>query len=334
MLHPNRNNPPSGTRHWLEARSVTRHYHIAQNTQADFDRLARFLTGKAIGLVFGGGFTRGFAHGGVIRALEEAGIRADFVGGTSIGAAIGGLYALEWPYQKLMQRGREVVANGKKYVDLTLPLVSLISSRKLNKLSQELFGNTRIEDLWTNFFCISSNLTRGKMMVHQRGLLWRAIRASYSLPTIMPPVPMGGDILVDGALFSNLPAETMREMVEGGPVIVINVSPKEEQPQRYNFDEGISATQLLWSRINPFQEELKAPSLISAITRSIIIGRNETWPEAARDIDLYLEPPLIEFDFNNISSLDKMVEASYQAAIGPVKAWKRKGKGGRRKAEG
>ena len=324
LLHPNRSRPPTGTRRWLEARPVTRHYHIAQDTEADFDRLARFLTGKAIGIVFGGGFTRGFAHGGVIKALEEVELRPDFVGGTSIGAAIGGLYALEWSYQKLMDRGRGFVSEGRKYIDLTLPLVSLISSRKLNKLTQELFGDTRIEDMWTNFFCVSSNLTRGRMMIHQRGPLWRAIRASYSLPTIMPPVPMDGDILVDGALFSNLPADTMREMVEGGPTLVINVSPKEEHLQRYNFDEGISAMQLLWSRFSPFQEELKAPSLISAITRSIVVGRDETWPEAARDIDLYLEPPPVEFDFNDAKSLDAMIEASYQAAIGPVKAWKQK----------
>jgi len=324
LIHPDRNRRPLNTRRYLAPRRVTRHYHLAHNSEADFDRLARFLTGQALGLVFSGGFFRGFAHGGVIRALEELDIRADFVGGTSVGAAIGGLYAQEWSFQQMLERGREVIARVRSYIDFTLPIVSIISSRKLNKLTQELYGETQIEDLWTNYFCVSSNLTRAQMMIHQQGLLWRYVRASYSLPTLLPPVPDQGDILVDGALFNNLPADTMRDMCEGGPVIAVNVSPRKETLKQYNFDENISAQQLLWSRLNPFAEELKAPSLFTTIRRAMNLGREETWPQAARDIDLYIEPPILQYEFGDPQALDKMIEASYQAALGKIEAWQRK----------
>jgi NTE family protein/lysophospholipid hydrolase len=324
LLYPDRNRQPVNTYRWLASRRVIRHHHLDLNAEADFDRLVRFLTGNAIGIVFSGGLFRGFAHGGVIRALEEAKIRADFVGGTSIGAAIGALYAMEWPFEKLLQRGKAFAAGARSYIDFTLPLVSLISSGKLTRLTQELYGETRIEDLWTNYFCVSGNLTTAQAMIHRQGPLWRYVRASYSLPTVMPPVPDNGEILVDGSLFNNLPADTMRDLCEGGPVIAVNVSPKKELPKQYKFDEKISAQRLLWSRFNPFVEELKAPSLLSTLMRSMVIGREETWPQAARDIDLYIEPPVVQFDLGDISSLDKIIEASYQAATVEIESWQKK----------
>ncbi|MFQ5578816.1 MAG: patatin-like phospholipase family protein, partial [Anaerolineae bacterium] len=322
LLHPDKSRPPARTERWLAPRQVAQHHHLARNTPAEFDRLARFLTGRAIGIVFSGGVFRGFAHGGVIKALQEVGLRPDFVGGTSIGAAIGALYALDWPFEKILARGKGFAAKARSYADLTLPLVSMISSRRLNRLSQELFGDTRIEDMWTPYFCVSSNLSRATMMVHRRGLLWRSVRASFALPTLLPPVTDGGDILVDGSLFDNLPAETMRQLCRDGPVIAVNVSPKKDLTRRYHFDAGLSGGQLLWSRLNPFAQEIKAPSLLTTVMRTIVVGRDESWPQAARDIDLYLEPPVVQYDFGDAGSLEYIIQASYEFARPKLMAWK------------
>ncbi len=322
ILHPNRRHAPANTGRWLARRQVIRHHHLAQNSEADFDRLARFLTGKAIGIVFGGGLFRGFAHGGVIKALEEAGIRPDFVGGTSIGAAIGALYALGWSFDEILERGTAFAAKIRSYADVTLPIVSIITSRKLTRFTQALVGEVKIEDMWTSYFCISSNLSRPQMMIHQQGPLWRALRASYSLPTVMPPLPEQGEILVDGALYNNLPADIMKEMCEDGPVIAVNVSPKETLPKQYNFHENISAQQLLWSRINPLAERVKAPNLIETINRTMIVGREESWPQAATEIDLYLEPPaVVEYELGDTSALEPMIEASYRLAVDKIGPW-------------
>ncbi len=325
LLHPDRNRQPVGTHQWLAHRRLAGHYHLALNADADFERLARFLTGKAIGLVFSGGGHLGFVHLGVIRALEEAGIAADVVGGTSVGALVGAGYALGWPSQKILEYGKEIAAHVRSYLDFTLPIVSIISAGKLNKLLQSLFGEINIEDLWINYFCISSNLTCARMMIHQRGLLWRYLRASVSLPTFMPPILDKGEILVDGSLFNNLPADVMSQMGEGGPVIAINISPKRDLPREYNFADSISAQQLLWSRFNPLVEELKAPSLVNIISRTMMItGRTETWPQEARDIDLYLEPPLDDYRFGDIAAIDPMVEVGYQAALEKIETWQSK----------
>lgn len=321
LLHPDRSQPPTNTRQWLAGRQVVRHHHLAQKEAADFDRLARFLTGKALGVVFGGGLFRGFAHGGVIKALEEAGLRPDFVGGTSIGAAIGALYAQGWRFDQILARGTEFAARIRSYVDVTLPLVSIITARKLTRFTQELVGETNIEDMWTPYFCVSSNLSRPQMVIHRQGPLWRALRASYSLPTVMPPVPEQGEILVDGSLYNNLPADIMKELCDGGPVIAVNVSPKEALPKPYDFHETISGQRLLWSRINPWGRAIAAPNLIETITRTMIVGREETWPQAATEIDLYLEPPIVEYEMGDTSALEPMIEASYRLASDKMGPW-------------
>src|SRR5690606_31924066 len=133
LLQPQRTLQPTGTRLWREPRNVQRHYHICLQASEDIHKLARFIAGKAVGLVLGGGGARGLAHAGTWRALEEAGITIDAVGGTSFGAIVGGGIASEWGWQKAYQRLRDAALGAGRYFNYTLPIISFMDGNRLNR---------------------------------------------------------------------------------------------------------------------------------------------------------------------------------------------------------
>src|SRR5690606_36069897 len=107
LLHTDAERPPRYTARWLEALAVREHHRVVEDRDVGYFRLARFLSGNAIGLVLAGGGARGFAHIGVIRALREAGIPVDVVGGTSIGSIIAGGVALGWDNRRMLHAYRQ-----------------------------------------------------------------------------------------------------------------------------------------------------------------------------------------------------------------------------------
>ena len=214
LLHPTANSSPAGTMDWLREREVHRHFHLRAGSPDDLDRVARYVLRREIGLVLSGGGSRGFAHAGIIRAIREAGLPIDLIAGVSMGAimAAGYAYSDDWvhtvPRLKAQLEGM--------LSDYTFPFVSLVRGRRFDRCLQALFGDTRIEDLPLPYFCVSSNLTRAKVVVHRTGPLWRAIRASGSLPGLVPPVVENGDLLYDGCLLNNLPLDLMRDEIQSG----------------------------------------------------------------------------------------------------------------------
>jgi NTE family protein len=200
-------------RRWLDVHPGAPHHHV--RAQIDVDRVARLLTGHGIGLTLSGGGARGFAHIGVLRAMEEAKIPIDAVGGTSIGAIIAGGVAAGWKYE-------EMVYHINPLNDYTFPLVSLVSGRKVSRLLRQEFGEVHIEDLSLPYFCVSANLTTGHSAIHRSGELWRWLRASVAIPGVLPPVFSKGEVFVDGATINNLPVDIMRD-IGRGPVIGVDV---------------------------------------------------------------------------------------------------------------
>ena len=229
LLHPGTAQRPSGTAGWLAKRDLHAHHHVRLGDQTHMQRLARRLAGRALGLVLSGGGARGFAHVGVLRAMEELGIEIDLIGGTSMGALVGGQYARGLGLHESLELNRRF-ANPKQLFDYTLPLTSLMASRKLTRVMMGTYGDVRIEDLWRPFFCVSSNLTRAEAIIHRSGPLWEAVRASIAIPGIFTPILRGGDVLVDGGVMNNFPVDVMVRLCEGGPVIGSNVCPLFEMP--------------------------------------------------------------------------------------------------------
>jgi NTE family protein/lysophospholipid hydrolase len=148
------------------------------------ERLARILAGRANGLALGGGGARGFAHIGVIRAIEEAGIPIDMICGVSMGAVIAGQYALGCGWESMVRMNKTEIG-ASLGADLTLPLISLSSGRRFRRALKSFFAKTDIEDLWLNYFCVSCNLSTSELMIHRRGSLWTQINASNAIPGIL-----------------------------------------------------------------------------------------------------------------------------------------------------
>jgi NTE family protein len=163
-----------------------------------------------IGLVLGSGAARGFAHIGVLHTLKEAGIVPDIVVGTSVGALVGGCYAagqidtLEAWARSLTRR--RIIG----YLDVRIGGSGLIGGGRLASRLEESLGKTLIEDLPVRFAAIATEVSTGHEIWLARGRLALALRASYALPGIFPPVCLGARWLVDGALVNPMPVSVAR----------------------------------------------------------------------------------------------------------------------------
>jgi lysophospholipid hydrolase len=309
---------PGGTTRWLAERQVQRHHHVRLSSSHDVDRLGRALTGTGVGLVLGGGGARGFAHAGVIRALHEAGVPIDAVGGTSVGAVFGAECALGWSYQQMIAE-TAAIANG--VADPTFPIVSLIAGRRAGRALIERIGDLQIEDLWLPFFCVSATLSRGVAIGHHSGSRAAAVIASTPAPGIYPPVVTNGDLLVDGALVDNLPVETMSSFLGGGSIIAVDVSPRVDLTSNADFGLGLSGWRVLWSRLNPFMPRLKVPTILEILMRTTELGSIRQQDAAARAANLYLRPPVERYRLFDYQRGPAIAEVAYRATRDQIAAW-------------
>ncbi|MGH8539584.1 MAG: patatin-like phospholipase family protein, partial [Stenotrophobium sp.] len=170
LLRPE-GDPSPHTHAWREQTGARAHFFVHPWEDADVAALTRQVTGHGVGLVLGGGGARGFAHIGLIRALRELHIPVDVAGGTSMGAFIAALLACGFDPVEMAQIARETFVNNNFLNDYTLPRVSLIRGRKFLARLRQIFGERQIEELRRSYFCISTNLTTGDPVVHDRGPL-------------------------------------------------------------------------------------------------------------------------------------------------------------------
>ena len=222
LVHRATDAAPRGSAAWTQALTPTRLLHVRQGIRADVDRLARLLTGRAVGLVLSGGGARAYAHIGAVRALHARGVPIDFLGGVSMGAIVAAGVAMGWDDAELDQRIRKGFVDSSPVDDVSLPLIAMTSGGKVRARLAEHFGDRDIADLWRPFFCLSSNLTTGVYRLHDRGLVREALAASSALPGVLPPVIDGDDVLVDGAVMKNFPVDIMRAL-QSGPIVGIDV---------------------------------------------------------------------------------------------------------------
>jgi NTE family protein len=204
---------------------------VRENGMADVQRLARVLTGQSVGLVLSGGGARAYAHIGAIQALRERGVPIDFVGGASMGAVVAAGLAMGWDDGEMETRIRKAFVETSPLDDIAFPLVAMTRGLKVKARLDEHFDDIEIADLWLPFFCVSSNLTSGSYHLHRQGVLQDALRASISLPGVLPPVADGNSVLVDGAVMKNFPADVMRAF-QLGPIVGVDVTRAAASPPR------------------------------------------------------------------------------------------------------
>ncbi len=312
LLHQPSSEHPRGTAAWLALRPFRHHFHLRYGSGADLDRLARSLLGRGVGLVLGGGGARGYAHIGVLRALEEAGIPVDRIGGASMGAILSSQYARCRDWRQLIDLshlGWVRIAPHKVY---TLPLVSVLSGVKGEKMLHAWFGDTRIEDLWLPYFCVSTNLSRTELMVHRQGLLVDAVAASMTIPGMTPPRLLpGGDLLVDGGVLDNLPTNTMRALGPG-PIIASDVSAACDVRADPSYASSPSPWQLLRQRFGPRAKRRAFPNILRLVQRAAILASDVYAKQHQRDVELYLDLPMDGFDMFDMAQIEPIAEFGYQ----------------------
>ncbi len=311
LVHPEAYLQPTATARWYHERRLTGHHHLRPDKPTDWCRLARFLAGTAVGIVFAGGGARGFAHIGVVRALREAGITLDMAGGTSMGAIIAAGVANDWDQETFFEVMRNGFTGDNPLNDYNLvPTVSLLKGHKIDRLLQSTFGENNIEDLWLPFFCVSSNLTQAEMTVHQNGTLWRAVRASLSLPGILPPVVIGNDLHVDGATFNNFPIDVMRSL-GAGRIIAVDIDIRKSYNIEYS--QVPSSWEVFKNRVSPGGQRLQVPGLVQTVMKASVLGGMHQRAHAA-ETDLYLSPDVMKVPLLDLKAFDDVVEIGYRHA--------------------
>ncbi|XP_071553883.1 neuropathy target esterase sws isoform X2 [Temnothorax nylanderi] len=344
LLHKEQNGQrPTNTVQWLNMRSwVSSHHHIQcpkrmfarrslyrinelyskvltsePNVHSDFSRLARWLTGTSVGLVLGGGGARGAAHVGMVKAIIEAGIPIDMVGGVSIGAFMGALWCMEKNITTTTQKAREwskkMTQWWRQIMDLTYPMTSMFSGKDFNKTIQQTFSDTYIEDLWLPYFTITTDITDSCMRTHRHGLLWKYIRGSMTIAGVFPPIcdPLDGHLLVDGCYVNNVPAD---EMLRQGAhhILAIDVG-SQDDTDLTNYGDSLSGWWLLWKRWNPFATPVKVPNLPDIQSRLAYVSCVRQLEEVkSSDYCEYIRPPIDKYKTLQFANFDEIKDVGYQ----------------------
>jgi predicted acylesterase/phospholipase RssA/CRP-like cAMP-binding protein len=311
---------PQGTAEWVDAAKFGAHHHLAIEDDRHYARLARRVSGEAWGLVLSGGGARGLAHIGVIQALAENNIPIDWIGGTSMGAIVAAQYAMGMNPEEMIRSSRKAYAGGAKDRDYTFPFVSLRSGRSTVQRLKSLFGDRRIEDLPLNYFCVSCNLTRAEVVVHDRGPLWMWVRVSCSIPGLLPPFPHAGDLLVDGGFLQNLPVETMRQRC-GGRVIASDVSVAADLMVSEDLESEPS-----WFGLSHLARKLRKqptlPDIFRILMRTAELSIVRDAKVSGDPTDLYLHPALHDVGLTAFEEIDRIVAIGKEYASRRLHEWK------------
>lgn len=292
LIHPHRMQRAAGTGRWLDSRPVFLHHHVAlTEDRADMARLGRFLAGRAVGLVLSGGGAFGVAHVGVWRAMEEAGLPIDIVGGTSVGSAMAGAIALGVPAVEIGPRVEQIFVRSGAMRRVTVPKYAFLDHKVLDAALQEHFGDEPIEDLWLPYYAVAADLSSMQKRVIRRGPLWEAVRASSAIPGVLPAFFVaGGGMLVDGGCIDNMPFRDMHGL-KSGPNVVVNVQKDTSKPIHVDYQSLPGRADLIKRTVVPFGKRApRAPGLISTVMRSLLVGQGATHQGMNAD-DLHVRPP-------------------------------------------
>ncbi len=315
----------TGTRIWKKSLGFAAHEHVRCDPNGnlhspDVARLARALNGQSVGLVLGGGFALGLAHIGVVDAMRDLGIPIDYVGGTSMGAIIAAAAAQEFNHDQMlevMDRGCAQALKG----DYTLPLLSLLSGKKVAVELGNYLRNLDIEDLWLPYFAISASLVQAKMVVHRKGSALNSVLASCRAPGMFPPLGWEGDVLVDGGLVNNIPADVMRQSIGSGTVIAADVSPEAEFTAGAEFGLVVSGWHIARRNFSPFRRQQKLGTLRDVLMRLIRLGGVSHKLEIRANADLYMAIPLQQFSIRDFQRGEELAAAGYTHAKQELQRW-------------
>ncbi|WP_319482288.1 patatin-like phospholipase family protein [uncultured Draconibacterium sp.] len=242
------------------------------------------------GLVLSGGGTRGFAHLGVIAALQKLGIQPDVISGVSAGAIVGAFIAAG-------KSPEEVRDNFKRgwffqYTKIHFPVNGLLKLDGVKEIIEKEIEAENIEDLNIPFFICVSNLNMGTVEYKSKGNLSDAVLASASIPIIFAPVELGKYLYVDGGLMDNIPVAPIRK----------------------------DCQQVIASNISPINPKANMKNLIQIATRTVYMSVNQKLDEIKKQVDFYIEPRGIdEYDVFQRKHADELFDLGYKKTLEVLK---------------
>ncbi|HER07736.1 MAG TPA: hypothetical protein ENO20_02395 [Bacteroides sp.] len=236
-----------------------------------FGLIPCMMCGQSVGLVLSGGGAKGIAHIGVIRALEENGIPIDYVGGTSMGAIVGGLYAIgmttdemirifksdqfqNWLTGKIDSRyryyfkadlpGPDIISVGlnlKDSISRTQLPMSLVPSHLMDFAFMEIFSGASaaadydFDSLFVPFLCNSVDISNNREVIHRKGNLAQAVRASMTIPLYFRPILIDGNIMYDGGIYNNFPVEHVKKFFKPDVIIGSKAADRNKPPDEFDI---------------------------------------------------------------------------------------------------
>ena len=272
-----------------------------------------------IGLVLSGGGAKGFAHIGVLKVIEQAGVKIDYIGGTSMGAVVGGLYAIGYSatqidsifkvtnFDELIKdfiprssknfyekRNDEMYAFALPFNKFKIGVPEALSKgmynyNVLSSITRSIRHERDFMKLKIPFLCIGTNIENGEEVILNKGNLAHAMIASSAFPSLFSPVEFDGKLLVDGGVSNNYPIEAVRKM---GADIIIGVDVQDGLLDRSELKE---ATKIL-GQINALQS-------IDKMKRKI------------KDTDIYIKPDIKEFSVISFDKGQNIIRKGEEAAF-------------------
>lgn len=244
------------------------------------------MSGKPkVGLALGSGSARGYANIGVLKVLEEAGIKVDYLSGCSMGALIGAFYASGMKLN-ILERLVQYVER-RNWVDLTFSRMGFISGNKIEAIIYMLTRRATFADLKIPLSVVAVDLIKGEKVIFNEGVVARAVRASISIPGYFVPVEMDGRLLVDGVVLDRVPVEAVKNM---GADLIIAVD-----PNYYGGNESIN-------------------SMLDVITCSFDIMVKELSRQHTQHADVFIAPDLSSIAPSQFERGKEAVEIGERAA--------------------
>jgi NTE family protein len=243
-----------------------------------------------------------------VRALRERKVPIDFIGGVSMGAIIGAGVAMGWDDEELDRRIHAAFVDSSPVDDVAFPILAMTRGQKVSDRLAQHFGEVDIADLWLPFFCLSANLTTGAYHMHRRGLLRRALRATVSLPGVLPPATEGDNVLVDGAVMKNFPADVMRAS-HLGVIVGVDVS-----GARNITADDVARPESAWRWIRSGQWR-KGPPIVSLLMRAATVSTGRDLAAAREATDVLVLPDTGKVEIRDFSAYDPAVAEGYRATL-------------------
>ncbi|MES2217805.1 MAG: patatin-like phospholipase family protein [Pseudomonadota bacterium] len=327
LLHHDKKLAPVQTREWLKIAKFALHHHVRVWDEADWERLTRFVRGRAIGLVLSGGGVRGWAHIGALKALNELGVPIDAIGGTSGGSIVAGYYAYHETYEdsrKQLLTLSEITGKAIRLWNVTWPAVSLFSSKTYTMELKKMFGAARIENLWLPYFCVTCNLSKSDQAMHKQGLLWKKIRGSTAVPGVYPPLVIHGQLHLDGGIVNNLPTDLMRKLSSSiGTIIAVELIHNVNEEKHYKFPPILTLSTVVMSKLRLAHKDYKYPHFVDMFLRSLLVGSTVKQTENAKSADVLISPDLSGYNLMKVTNkqADEMIKLGYDATVKAIKKW-------------